>query len=231
MGERVERLQGVLALNDITDSLNKSNSSDSSGSSETDSSETSSSEAGASMEIDEKENSKNSTLNDRSDINVKNLVGTKKKFKFVKKSENFEKREMYRVADISKIFGPDADKFFMKSEDEIKKKVKHMNHATRYYLAVKFYRRNSEDFEMNARIESKFSKKKCCNLLGIVEQSLKSACRKIIKRVRLIEFIRSREYLSPVEFNPQYSKFFFKKYAINYEQLRVGGIFKKKKKN
>lgn len=183
------------------------------------------------MEIDEKENCKNSALDKGMNKNVKNSIRTKNKGKSVKKEVIFEKRQMFRAAEMTKIFGPNADRFFMDSEDEIRKKVKSMNHATRFYLAAKFYRRNSADFETDAKIESNFSKKKSCDLLGIVEQSLKSACRTMIKREGLREFIVGKNYLSPVEFNPQCSRVFFKKYATNYEQLNVGGIFKKKKMN
>lgn len=221
--QRIGRIQAMLPLKNITESLNKSGSTDSITSSED------------LMEVDEKENSENSTnsaVDEGPNENVKKSTRrkNKKKVKSVNKEGTVEKRQMFYAAETSKIFGPDADRFFMNSEDEIRKRVKKMNHATRFYLAAKFYRRNSADFETNARIESKFSKKKCCDLMGIVESSLKDACRITLKDERLEKFIESKNYLSPVEFNPQFSRVFFKKYASNYDQLNVGGIFKKKKK-
>lgn len=236
MEQRIGRVQAILPLKDITDSLNKSGSTNSTSSSED------------LMEVDEKENAENSTMvgvsngNEENSIerrkkkNRKNVVGHKEKDSSSDSdlsSENAginQKRKMYLPAETSKIFGPDGDNLFTKRKREIKRLVKRMNHATRFYLAVKFYRRNSADFETNVKIESKFSKKKCCELLGIVYNSLKDICRKQMKDNNLEEFMKSKRYLSPVEFNPQFSRAFFKKYATNYDQLNVGGIFKMKQK-
>lgn len=49
------------------------------------------------------------------------------------------KRPMFRLAEIDKIFGEKADMFFMGSVETINQEVKHMNHATRYWLGVKFF--------------------------------------------------------------------------------------------
>lgn len=228
MEQRIGRVQAMLPLKDKTDSLNKSGSSEDL------------------MEVDEKENAENSTMDGVSKGNEENLIERRKKKNRKNvvghkeedsssdlSSENAginQKRKMYFAAETSKIFGPDGDNLFTKRKREIKRLVKRMNHATRFYLAVKFYRRNSADFETNAKIESKFSKKKCCELLGIVYNSLKDICRKQMKDKNLEEFMKSKRYLSPVEFNPQFSRAFFKKYATNYDQLNVGGIFKMKQK-
>lgn len=42
------------------------------------------------------------------------------------------------------------------------------------------------------------------------------------------EVMKNRRYLSPVENNPRYHERYFEKYASNYENLKVGGLFSKR---
>lgn len=70
-----------------------------------------------------------------------------------------EKRPMLRMAEIEDVFGVSADIFFQRSKNEIKQIVMNMNHATRFYLGVKFYRENKIDFESNCEIKIDYSKK------------------------------------------------------------------------
>lgn len=223
-----ERVQKILPLDGKTDS-----------SSELDS-ELSIDSIEIPMEIDNKENCEESSANtsSKSDLsenagknvrnNVKGIDQRNKEFRSTKKVK-VVKRPMFFAAETKKIFGREADKLFTKSEEEIKKFLLKTCHATRFYLAVKFYRRLNVDFETNAEIRSNYSKEKICEMLGVVTSSIKSFCRITLKDQDLKIFMKSRHYLSPVEFNPVYSKVFYRKYASNYEQLEVGRVFKLKK--
>lgn len=222
-----ERVRKILPLDDKTDSSSEGHSDSSIESIE------------VPMEIDNKENyedssaipssksnlSENAGKNTRK--NTKHLDQRNKKFRTTKKVK-IVKRPMFRVAEIDKIFGHEVDKLFTKSEEEIKTFLLKECHATRFYLATKFYRRLNVDFETNDEIQCNFSKEKICEMLGVISSSIKSFCRKTLKDQGLKAFMKSRNYLSPVEFNPVYSKAFYRKYASNYEQLEAGCVFKRK---
>lgn len=184
------------------------------------------------MEVENKENYEGASPSTSSSSNsvenakkkLKRSVQRKRKNKN-KKTYEIVKRPMLRFAEPKKIFGPDADKLFTRSEEEIEKFISKMDHATRFYLAVKFYRRSSLDFEENNEFQCNFSKERICKILGVVSSTIKSFCRKTLKKQALKNFMESKNFLSPVEFNPRQSEPFFKKYASNYTELKIGGVF------
>lgn len=152
---------------------------------------------------------------------------TTKKYIKIKDFKNVEKRRMLRMADMSKIFGVNGDKFFEKSEKEIKQAVKYMDHATRFYIGVKFYRKLDLDFEPNANVIIKYTKSDICNLLGINRTIIKKfLARRKHEKESVKVIMKKMNYLSPVEFRPKLNEKFFEKYATNYDELKVGGVFK-----
>jgi hypothetical protein len=139
----------------------------------------------------------------------------------------FEKRMMMYLADLSKIVGPSSDRFFNRTENEVKRLVKPLNHATRYYLGLKFWRRNEIDFEKGFEIDIGFSKVKTSRLLGIHEDVFRKFVLKMDKTKRIIDVMEKYGQLSPVEFRPRCKEYYFRDYAKNYEGLKVGGLFRR----
>lgn len=168
-------------------------------------------------------------------INVKlgeNVVKQESKIRKVEISKTlnyFEKRQMLRMADLTKIFGETADAFFTRSEMEIRKSVKYMNHATRFYLAVKFCRRNKLDFVSSTEIRTHYMNLSMCELLEVGRNVICNFINKTYKDDSIEKIMKKYNYLSPVEFKPLLQEKFFKKFATNYEELKIGGVFKKRK--
>lgn len=159
--------------------------------------------------------------------NPKNVVKAVSKNYISNRVVVLEKRQMYYLADVHKIIGKESDISFDQSEMEIKRKIKQMNHATRFYLCVKFCRRNEIDFEPGYKQKFTHSIRKICYSTSIGVSSINKYLKFKLPKDRSIyvEMKRNR-YFSPVELKPINHEIFFKKYASNYEQLKVGGIFK-----
>lgn len=100
-----------------------------------------------------------------------------------------------------------------------------MNHATRFWLAVKFYRLHSNDFESNSTMKVNFSKAHICNLIGI----RRNVIDQFVSTLKETDFVQNlmkiNKYLSPVELEPRKYEQVFKQYAVNYADLKIGGIF------
>lgn len=140
------------------------------------------------------------------------------------------KRKMGYMADLNLLFGKKTDKLFTKNREKISNKIKKMNHATRFWLACKFLRLNKLDFEDDSKMRVKFSAAEICELLGVGRGSILNFVSKLNVDVSLKETLESKRYLSPVECNPKKHEIFFKKFASNYESLKVGGFFRTKNK-
>lgn len=119
---------------------------------------------------------------------------------------------MFRLAENELIFSEDGDNFFMTTEEKIEQKVEFMNHATRFWLAMKFYRWNEIDFKPNTEIQSNYSKNKICQLLDFGRSHVKKYAGKIPGNVTVCEEMIKNRYLTPMECNP-------KKYKRYFEQL------------
>lgn len=88
-------------------------------------------------EMSNKENiseniSLNLNLNSNLVLNPKEKIKKNVNISKIKQSKKVEKRLMLYMAQESSILGKHADEFFEKSEEEILRKVKYMNHATRF---------------------------------------------------------------------------------------------------
>lgn len=124
-----------------------------------------------------------------------------------------EKKPIFRLAENELIFSVDGDNFFMKTEEEIKQKVKSMNHATRFWLALKFYRWNVKDFEPNTEIQSKYSKNKMCQLLGLGRSHVKKHATNIPRDGTVFEEMEKFQYLTPMELSPKKYKKYLEKHG------------------
>lgn len=147
-----------------------------------------------------------------------------KEFKISKKSKILskyviEKRPMMRLAEVDQIIGEKADNFFMQPVENIKHEIRIMNHSTRFWLGVKFFRMNKLDFLPNANISKLYSQNEMSSLLGIERSLLGKSVGKIPKYESIIDVIKKRRYLSPIECNPRNKQPYFRKYASNFESL------------
>lgn len=141
--------------------------------------------------------------------------------------QKVEKRKMGFMAETTKIIGRTADLMFSKSKVEIRRLVKDMNHATRFWLAVKFYRMLKIDFRNIRNAPNMFSKKQMCELLGIGHGVIKVFSNKPnVKNKSVLELMKMNKFLSPVERQPKRHEYYFRTHASNYENLKVGGLFK-----
>lgn len=114
------------------------------------------------------------------------------------------------MGEVSKIIGKTSDKFFMRSEKEVKRSVANMNHATRFYLAFKFYRQNQLDFEPNANIETNFSKLKICQLLGIGRSLVHKFVSKMGSEVSIENVMKKKKNIyHPLSLNQCVTSIFF----------------------
>lgn len=131
---------------------------------------------------------------------------------------------MFRLAEVDKIFLEKADTFFMGSVKTINQEVKLMNHATRYWLGVKFFRMNEIDFQPNEKMQNKYSQVQMSRLLGIERSTIAKCVARISKNAEIIEEIKKKKFLSPIECRPKNQKAYFRSYASNFEDL--GQYFK-----
>lgn len=143
-----------------------------------------------------------------------------------KRTVTVRKRKMCYLAKVGDIFSERADRFFERSKAEIESDIKDMNHSTRFWLGAKFCRLNEKDFTLASAMKRSFSVQKICDFVGISRSTIKNFLRTLKKDVSLKDVMISKGYLSPVEFQPQRHENFFRKYASNYENLKVGGYFK-----
>lgn len=130
------------------------------------------------------------------------------------------------MADMKKIA---TDDFFHAPLSEIREKIRYLDHATRFFLAVKFLRRKSIDFTSNVVIQTKFSQVMICKLLEVQRGSVGRYITDLDNAETLVPLekaMKNTHFMSPVEYNPRRFESFFKKYATNYEELKVGGVFK-----
>lgn len=162
-------------------------------------------------------------------LNMKENHMKKMKTKSKKSKVQIEKRPMIRLAETEKIIGKEADNLFNNSVDMIKQKVIGMNHATRFWLGVKFFRLNKLDFQQEKVMEIQYSMTEIGKLLGISRYVILKFVQKIPKNESILNLMRSKRYMSPVECNPLYYESYFKKYASNYIQLKADGIFHSRK--
>lgn len=163
--------------------------------------------------------------NNDSQINLKKNNRKGKNIRTKTKKIIFGKREMIRGADILKL--SNSDYFFLKSRQEIIQKVKYMNHATRFFLAVKFVRKNPCDFSTNVKIQSNFSQNEICRLLEVQYGSVDRYITNMnTDNLSINKAMEKTNYMTPTEFNPLRFEQFFKNYASNYEELKIGGVFK-----
>lgn len=130
-----------------------------------------------------------------------------------------QKRPMFRLAEVNDIIGKEADDFFMESVEVINQKVAKMNHATRFWLGVKFCRRNELDFQGNV-IESKYSISNIARLLDIDRCIIARFAHEIPETETILAAIQKRKYLTLIECNPKNEKAYFETHASNFEDLR-----------
>lgn len=149
----------------------------------------------------------------------------KSKVRGSKIGESVEKRNMIFMAAPGLIFGPTSDRFFMKSREKIRELVTTFDHATRFYLACKFLRRNELDFEGKSKMECNYSNAEVCKLLGVGRCSINNFVSKLSKDQKLIDVMKNNRYLSPIENNPKRHENFYQTHALNYDNLKVGGCF------
>lgn len=142
-------------------------------------------------------------------------------------TQKIQKRMMCRMADTSLILASEMDSFFTLSESDIFQKIKLMNHATRTYLAVRFFRQNVLDFE--ATPKSNYSLSKICSLLDVSETSIRRLKKQFQENESLKDFMKRNKFMTSIELNPRSHKYYFKRYAINYDSLDKQGLFKKQK--
>lgn len=141
-----------------------------------------------------------------------------------------EKRKMGFLTELNQVLGENADKLFQNSEEIVRKRVKELNHATRFWLSIKFYRMDKIDFKKNTKIKSNYSKRKMCMLLGIGENIVKNFVGNTRNKEKSVtELMKYYRYLSPVERNPVRHEAYFKIHASNFENLKVSGMFRSKK--
>lgn len=132
------------------------------------------------------------------------------------------------MANVADVVSASADQFFTNTEDEIRRQVKTMNHATRFWLGVKFHRLNANDFEANAIIAGNYSKSQVCAFIQIKRYIFDGFISTLNETDSVRELMETFKYLSPVELHPRRYEEYFKKYAENYEDLKSGGIFRLK---
>lgn len=149
----------------------------------------------------------------------------KRKCKVVKVT----KRMCDRMTYIRDLLGEAPDHLFSLSVEEIKSNVADMNHSTRFWLAFKFLRSLKDDFPTNVDMDFSYSQARICKLLGVSRVSVLKSIKKH-GNIRLSELVPQYSYKSPVEFRPRGHERFFKKFALNYDDLLSSGYFKKSKK-
>lgn len=210
---------------DSTDSGSSSSCDDSDDSTDSDSSS-----SGSRADENDKENAACSGASKSVNADVASKIKLKKMAVSPVKSQfPMEKRLMCYMAEASDIISKKADEFFDQGEDRIREKVCKMNHATRFWLAVKFFRFNKCDFEPNAVMTLKYSQRKMCNILGVGYPSIMKYVYNLREKDTVVDLMKSKKYMSPVEFDPKRHEGFFKNYASNYENLKIGGFFKLRK--
>lgn len=124
--------------------------------------------------------------------------GLDKEPRMSKNSSNVEKRVMCYMADMTQILGKNSDSFFEKNEEYIRKRIRNMNHSTRFWLGVKFYRMNENDFESYSSMRSDYTKAKMARMLGIGIGSIKMFLgNKQNKNVSILNLIKAHKHLSP----------------------------------
>lgn len=96
-------------------------------------------------------------------------------------------------------------------------KVSRMNHAKRFWLAVKFGGKE------NLR-KLKMKREAVCKIFGISVSTVKKY---LPKNGETSPAYETYNNLSPVEFRYKRHQYFFEKYALNYDDLRKQGLFKK----
>lgn len=124
----------------------------------------------------------------------------------------------------NQIFDDELDRLFHLRSSAVKQIVKNFSHAQRFYLAVKFFNRDPDDFYVGANLDFRYSKTRICSLLGVGRCSVL----KFIKKhegAPLRELIQTYQELTPAELEPRVHHQFFKRIALNYEFERRAGRF------
>lgn len=142
-----------------------------------------------------------------------------------KRKLSIEKRQMCYMASIDDVISKKADNLFLKDERKIRHRIRRMCHATRFWLAVKLYRMQRIDFISRRCIDVKYSKHEICRIIGVSRESVANYVAKIAKTDSVSDLMKKNNYLSPIEVNPKRHESFFKRYASNYQALKVAGYF------
>lgn len=130
-----------------------------------------------------------------------------------------------RMAYIGDIIGEVPDRLFSLPVAEIESKVVRMNHSTRFWLAFKFLRLLKDDFVSNVDMNFPYSRVRICALLGVNRVSILKFIKKHGKEIRISELLPQYMFKSPIEHRPQGHERFFKKFALNYNDLLESGSF------
>lgn len=191
-----------------------------------DNSDGDSSSSGSSIDSDSDGTNKlSSDSDDDSDSSEGGLVAPTVSVKGSKAKNQLEKRIMCYAAKETHVLSRTADKLLDLKKDKLIEEVRKMNHATRYWLAVKFCRMNKNDFQQK-KLPKKISQRQVCKLLGVTYPSIYQFLqRKVNETDSVSGLMRRYRYLSPAELNPTLNETHIRKYASNFKQLLKAGYF------
>lgn len=155
----------------------------------------------------ENTNRRSSDNDDVNSLSENESVAPKLSAKRCKAKNPVERRLMGYKDKPSHIVSMKADKFFELREDKLMEEIRIMNHATRYWLAVKFCRLDKKDFQRGAALTRRYSKRKTCRLLGVTYGSIYKFLNSKMKQTDSIaDVLKKYKYLSPAEFKPNYNQ-------------------------
>lgn len=151
------------------------------------------------------------------------FVSVKRKSRRVSFVER-KKRVCNRMVCSGDLFGASVDALFFQDENEISRRVTAMNHSTRFWLAVKFVRKDKNDYQPNANLKFRYCERKICKLLDVDRSSVRRLFNRH-KSLRLSEILPIYRFLSPIEASPKGHEKFFEKIASNYQDLIASEFF------
>lgn len=134
------------------------------------------------------------------------------------------KRECMYTVNPAYITSKKADRFFQKPVAKVKRKIAPFNHATRFWLGFKFYRRHASDFNGKCVTKPIYSNVAICNMLGIHRNTLRRFANRVKTR-SIVELMAEYKNLSTTECNPSSDKDYFEKIASNFDELLAEGYF------
>lgn len=160
----------------------------------------------------------------RRKVGISSVKDTPKKILFPN-----NKRIMCKAAILPSVFGKEADKFFFLSKEIRNLKVSSMNHAIRFWLAVKFCRLNSLDFEPGSIFPLNYTQRAICKIFDVGYASIRKFLSKLKEDDTIASLMKRANYMSPVENKPKRHKSYchiLKLFASNYDELEKAGRFK-----